>query len=142
MRPIDVHKTQEILDVLHPYLKWGLLGLYALMVLYVNRIVVKDPILRRWVLNSFNDEHNPNSASGKILTAFVFAQIIAFATVVAIIYSPSHLIPEYFLISILSFIAALYGIKMASKYLSPADQPEQKTEVEEVTKENNEDKKE
>lgn len=56
---------------------------------------------------------------------FIFSNLVALATVVAIIYSPNHLLPEYFLISILSFIAALYGIKMYSKYLSPTAPTEQ-----------------
>lgn len=111
---LDINRTKEILSILHPYLKWVALVVYALMFLYVNRIFVKDPILRKWLMASL--EERDGKASGKSITSFVFAKLIAISTVAAIIYSPAHLLPEYFLISLLTFVGGLYGVKVASKY--------------------------
>lgn len=111
---LDINRTKEILDLIHPYLRWGAIIIYALMFLYVNRIFVKDPILRKWLMASF--EERDGKASGKSITSFVFAKLIAFATIIAIIYAPNHLLPEYFLISLLTFVGGLYGVKVASKY--------------------------
>lgn len=111
---LDINRIKEILDLIHPYLRWGAIIIYALMFLYVNRIFVKDPILRKWLMASF--EERDGKASGKSITSFVFAKLIAFATIIAIIYAPNHLLPEYFLISLLTFVGGLYGVKVASKY--------------------------
>lgn len=111
---LDINRTKEILELIHPYLRWGAIIIYALMFLYVNRIFVKDPILRKWLMASF--EERDGKASGKSITSFVFAKLIAFATIIAIIYAPNHLLPEYFLISLLTFVGGLYGVKVASKY--------------------------
>ncbi len=116
MRPLDINKTQEWLEVLHPYLRWFMLAMYGAMFLYINRMFIKDPVLRKWVMASF--EETPNRSSGKSFASFVFTKIIAFATVVAIVYSPLHILPEYFLISLLAFVGGLYGIKIAGKYFS------------------------
>lgn len=102
------------MDVFHPYLRWIMLAMYAGMFLYINRIFIKDPVLRKWIMASF--EERDGKASGKSITAFVFAKLIAFATLVAIVYAPDHLLPEYFLISLLAFIGGMYGVKVASKY--------------------------
>lgn len=112
----DINKAKEWIDILHPYMRWLILISYGGLFLYINKIIIKDPILRKWILSSF--EESSGKASGKSITAFVFAKLIAFSTLVAIIYAPDHLLPEYFLISMLTFIASLYGIKMASKYFN------------------------
>jgi len=116
---VNIDKTKEILEIFHPYLRWLILAMYGAMFLYINRIFINDPILRKWIMASF--EENEGKASGKSITSFIFAKLIAFATVVAIIYSPNHLLPEYFLISLLTFVGGLYGIKVASKYFTPSD---------------------
>jgi hypothetical protein len=110
----DINKFKEFMDIFHPYLRWIMLAIYGLMFLYVNRIFIKDPILRKWIMASF--EERDGKASGKSITAFVFAKLIAFATLTAIIYAPNHLLPEYFLTGLLIFIGGLYGVKVASKY--------------------------
>lgn len=111
---IDINKTKEFMEIFHPYLRWIVLVMYGLMFLYINRIFIKDPILRKWLMASF--EERDGKASGKSITAFIFAKLIAFATLVAIIYAPNHLLPEYFLTGLLLFIGGLYGVKVASKY--------------------------
>ena len=116
---VNIDKIKEILEISHPYLRWLILAMYGAMFLYINRIFINDPILRKWIMASF--EENEGKASGKSITSFIFAKLIAFATVVAIIYSPNHLLPEYFLISLLTFVGGLYGIKVASKYFTPSD---------------------
>lgn len=107
-------KFKEFMDVFHPYLRWIMIATYALMFLYVNRMFMKDPILRKWLMSSM--EERDGRSSGKSLTGFVFVKLVAFATLCAIIYSPSHLLPEYYLISLLTFIGSLYGVKVFSKY--------------------------
>lgn len=113
---MDIDKIRELLSVLHPYLRWLILIMYGGFFLYINRIFINDPVLRKWVLASF-EEHD-GRASGKAITSFVFSKLIAFATLVAILYAPDHLLPEYFLISLLTFVGSLYGIKIASKYFN------------------------
>jgi hypothetical protein len=112
---LDVNRTKEILEIFHPYLKWVALVVYGLMFLYVNRIFIKDPILRKWLISSLQ-ETKDGGASGKSLSGFVLVQIIVFSSIAAIIYSPYHVLPEFMFISILTFVGSLYGIKVASKY--------------------------
>ncbi len=111
---IDVHKLQEIIALIHPYTRWITAGIYLGCFLYINRMFIKDPVLRKWVLASF--EETPGKSSGKSLTAFIFVHLVAFATFVAIMYSDKHLLPEYFLYAILGFVASIYGIKLAGKH--------------------------
>lgn len=112
---LDINRTKEILELIHPYLRWLAIIIYALMFLYVNRIFVKDPILRAWLLQSLQETKN-GGASGKSLSGFLLVQVIVFSSIVAIIYSPYHVLPEFMFISILTFVGSLYGIKVASKY--------------------------
>jgi hypothetical protein len=142
---INIDKTKELLELFHPYLRWFILIMYGAMFLYVNRMFINDPVLRKWIMASF-EEHD-GKASGKSITSFVFAKLIAFATIVAIIYAPNHLLPEYFLISLLTFVGGLYGIKVASKYFNSPDTSIPPPPIEEEKKEdkkedNKEDKKE
>jgi hypothetical protein len=112
---LDINRTKEILDLIHPYLRWAAIVIYALMFLYVNRIFVKDPILRAWLMQSLQETKN-GGASGKSLSGFLLVQVIVFSSIVAIIYSPYHVLPEFMFIGILTFVGSLYGIKVASKY--------------------------
>lgn len=122
---LDIEKTKEFIDLLHPYMKWLILIMYGCMFLYVNRVFIKDPILRKWIIASFEEQEG--RASGKAITSFVFAKLTAFATLTAIVYAPNHILPEFFLISLLTFIASLYGIKMASKYFTGGDTTQSQT---------------
>lgn len=116
---VDINKAKEWIDLLHPYMRWLMLVGYGGLFLYINKVIVKDPAMRKWILSSF--EESSGKASGKSITAFVFSKLIAFSTLVAIIYSPNHLLPEYFLVSLLTFVGGLYGIKLASKYFNGTD---------------------
>lgn len=112
---LDINKAKEILEIVHPYLRWLAIIIYALMFLYVNRIFIKDPILRSWLMQSLQETKN-GGASGKSLSGFVLVQVIVFSAIVAIIYSPYHVLPEFMFIGILTFVGSLYSIKVASKY--------------------------
>jgi hypothetical protein len=112
---LDINRIKEFLEIIHPYLRWLAIIIYALMFLYVNRIFVKDPILRSWLMQSLQETKN-GGASGKSLSGFLLVQVIVFSSIVAIIYSPYHVLPEFMFISILTFVGSLYGIKVASKY--------------------------
>ena len=115
---MDINKIREFIEVFHPFLRGAILFIYLSLFLFVNRMFVKDKELRASLMGSFMEN---GVASGKSITAFMLSSIIGFATVVAIVYADSHILPEYFLISILTFIASLYGIRMASKYLNNSD---------------------
>jgi hypothetical protein len=84
----------------------------AIFLFWFCRKFFKDPELKNFILGSLRDPVT-KVGSGKSLTAMMFSIVIAISTIFAVVYSPSHLLPDYFLIAILSFIAALYGIKMA-----------------------------
>lgn len=109
---MDKNQIVEYLEIARPYLRWSILAVYGLLFLYVNRLFLKDPILRAWILQSFQEG---GKASGKSLSGFIFVKLIAFATLCAIVYSPNHILPEFFLISLLTFVASLYGIKFATQ---------------------------
>lgn len=111
---IDINKTKEILELIHPYLKWIAIAAYGVIFLYINRMFIKDPVLRKWLMASL--EERDGKASGKSLSGFVLIQVLVFSSIVAIIYSPYHVLPEFMFISILTFVGSLYGIKVASKY--------------------------
>lgn len=104
------------LNIKHIYVLLLVL-IYSVGSFFVYRKIFSDPELKKFFLDSLR-ESNTGKASGKSLTAFLLSNIIGFATIIAVIYAPHHLLPEYFLISILTFVASLYGISMASKYVS------------------------
>jgi hypothetical protein len=113
----DVQKFKEVIEILHPYWKYIIFIAYMIGFLVVNKIFVTDPILRKWLIASL--EETPGKSSGKSITAFIFSKLIVISTLAAILYAPGHLLPDYFLISLLTFVGGLYGIKVASKYFTP-----------------------
>ena len=89
--------------------------IYAIIIIVFYIKVTKDNEFKNYFLESISEN---NKISGKSLTGFYFVQIIGLSTIVAVIYSPNHLLPEYYLISLLTFVGGLYGFKLASKYIS------------------------
>ncbi len=114
----DVQKFKEVIEILHPYWKYIIFVAYMIGFLIVNKIFVTDPLLRKWLIQSFQETPN-GGASGKSITAFIFSKLIVIATLAAILYAPNHILPDSFLISLLTFVGGLYGIKVASKYFTP-----------------------
>jgi len=104
------------LNMKHLYIFLLVLAYFVGSVLFYRKIF-SDPELKKFFLDSLR-ESNTGKASGKSLTAFLLSNIVAVATIIAVIYAPNHILPEFFLISVLTFIASLYGISMASKYVS------------------------
>jgi len=92
--------------------------IYITFLLVFHFKIKNDPELKSFFLDSLRENGKP---SGKSLTGMFLIQLIGFATIVAIIYAPDHLLPEYFLISLLTFIGGLYGMKVASKYINNGD---------------------
>lgn len=127
---IDIHKIEQGLGLIYPYTKVIILAIYGAILLYINKIFIKDPILRKWLMASFQE--TPNSgASGKSLTGFLFAQLISFATIVAIMYSDKHILPDSMYQSLLVLIGSIYGIKVASKYFNGDDNGGKGSDIEE-----------
>lgn len=102
------------LNIKHIYILILLLAYVACLIVFHFKIK-NDPELKAFFLDSLRENGKP---SGKSLTGFFLIQLIGFATIIAIIYAPDHLLPEYFLISLLTFIGGLYGMKVASKYVN------------------------
>ncbi len=95
--------------------------IYSIGSILVYRKIFSDPELKKFFLDSLRESNKhgcEGKPSGKSLTAFLLSNIMGFATIIAVIYAPHHLLPEYFLICVLSFVASLYGISMASKYFT------------------------
>lgn len=111
----NLHILSNI-NIKHLYILSLVLAYFLGSVLFYKK-VFGDPELKRFFLDSLR-ESNTGKASGKSLTAFLLSNIIGIATIIAVIYAPNHLLPEYFLISILTFVGSLYGISMASKYFT------------------------
>jgi len=107
----------DVFNIKHLYILILLLVYTAILIVFHIKMK-KDPELKAFFLDSLREN---GKASGKSLTGLFFVQIIGFASIIAIIYSPNHLLPEYFLISILTFVGGLYGMKVASKYVSTGD---------------------
>ena len=103
-------------DSAQPYFKYILFLIWIVGFIWVNRVFINDPLLRKWLIASL-EEKAGTGASGKSLTAFLFAQIIALASLVSIVYAPDHIMPEFIFISLLTFIASVYGIKLAGKFV-------------------------
>lgn len=127
-----------------------LLFVYALGSFLAYKKIFSDPELKKFFLDSLRESNKSGGCegkpSGKSLTAFLLSNIVGASTIIAVIYAPNHLLPEYFLISILTFIGGLYGISMASKYFtgggSGQPQPAQSTtETEEEKKKKEEESK-
>jgi hypothetical protein len=87
---------------------------YGIFLIWFYFKIFKDPKYNKFILGSLTDP-NTKEASGKSLTALMFSQLIMISTIFAIVYSDNHILPEYFLYSILGFIASVYGIKLAGK---------------------------
>lgn len=94
---------------------------YALFLIWFYFKIFKDPKYNKFILGSLTDP-NTKEASGKSLTALMFSQLIMISTIFAIVYSENHILPEYFLYSILGFIASVYGIKLAGRFADNKNQ--------------------
>lgn len=119
------------INIKHLYILSLVLAYFLGSVLFYKK-VFGDPELKRFFLDSLR-ESNTGKASGKSLTAFLLSNIIGIATIIAVIYAPNHLLPEYFLISILTFVGSLYGISMASKYFTGGNGKNNVTDTTTVT---------
>ena len=101
------------MSLIHPYLKHivllvvSVIGLIGAIVVF--RKCFNDEKFRIWILASLSKDNNVSSgSSGKALTGLLFAAIIALASIVSFIWTPTHLMPDYMFISLLSFIASLF----------------------------------
>jgi hypothetical protein len=99
------------------YLKYILYLIAIIAVVWVNRKLLTDPQLRKWLMGSF-EEANTHKASGKSLSAFIFCVVIALATLISIHYSKDHIIPEFIFWGVLGLITSLYGIKEVGRMVS------------------------
>lgn len=88
-----------------------------LMMVIVTYLFITDVKFRNWLMASW--EEKIGRASGKSLTAFSMSGLICAVVVVAVKYSEKHIIPEWMFFGLLAFVGGLYGIKVASKYVSP-----------------------
>ncbi len=118
MPSFDVQKFKEVVEILHPYWKYIIFIVYMGGFLWINKIFISDPVLRKWLIQSFQETPD-GGASGKSITAFIFSKLIVIATLAAILYSPNHILPDSLFWGILTFVGSLYGIKVASKYFTP-----------------------
>jgi len=105
------------MSLIHPYLKHTTLLIVLIFAFVLGIIVIrkafKDDKFRAWLMASLSVDNNvTKGSSGKSLSGFLFCLIIALASLVSFIWTPTHLMPEYMYISLLSFIAALYSIKL------------------------------
>ena len=109
----------QLIHSILPYLKYILAFIFIVIFALVNRAFLRNPELRRFMLASLSTENKVElGGSGKAFSGIVFSGVIAFASIMAVMYSPSHLLPDYMFISLLSFVAALYSIKLAGKFAS------------------------
>jgi hypothetical protein len=84
----------------------------AIFLIWFSRRFFKDEELKKFIIGSITDP-STKVASGKSLTAMILSMVVAISAIIAVIYSPSHILPDSFLNSILIFIASLYSIKVA-----------------------------
>lgn len=97
------------MEALQPYFKYILYLISILGFLWVNRIFITDPALRKWLMVSFEDENGRTSS--KNLSAFACTLSIIVGWFISIHYSQNHIAPEYYFWGLLSLICGLYGIK-------------------------------
>ena len=110
---------EHYIHSLLPYLKYIIAVIFIIIFAVVNRAFIVNPDLRNFLLSSLAVNNVVSQGgSGKAFSGFIFSGVIAFASIVAVLYSPLHLLPDYMFNSLLIFVAALYGIKMAGKFAS------------------------
>lgn len=96
-------------------MKYILYAISILGFLWVNKIFITDPELRKWLLQSFEDN---GKASGKSLSAFACTSAIVIGWFISIHYSEHHIAPEYYFWGLLSLVGGLYGIKEVGKVMT------------------------
>jgi len=140
--------TITILQNIQPYTKYIILFgfiIYVITSMWFCVRFFKDEKLRRWMLSSLsNDNIFEKGGSGKAFTAFLLSHVVAFSSVIAVVHSKDHELPDYMFIGLISFIAALYGIKMAGKFgnsgsISSTTTSTQSTTIEEIKEKKDED---
>lgn len=94
--------------------------LYLILILgflWTNRIFVQNLELRRWLMQSFEDD-TTGRASGKSLSAFICTTGLLVGWFISIHYGEDHVAPEYYFWGLLGLITSLYGIKEVGKVLN------------------------
>ena len=99
-----------------PYIKYILYAMSIAGFLWVNKIFITDPVLRKWLLQSFESDNG--RASGKSLSAFACTSALILGWFISIHYSKDHIAPEYYFWGILSLVGGLYGIKEVGKAMT------------------------
>ena len=108
-----------------PYLKYILYLIAIIGFLWVNKIFVTDPVLRAWLMASFEETvDGKNKTSGKAFSAFAVTCALVIGWFIAIHYGAKHLAPEYYFFGMLSYAGGMYGMKevgkvMTTKYTAP-----------------------
>lgn len=100
-----------------PYIKYILYLITIIGFLWINKIFIKDPELRKWLMQSFEDDATKR-ASGRSLSAFACTSALLMGWGIAIHYGENHTAPEYFFWGLLSLIGGLYGIKEVGKVMT------------------------
>lgn len=62
-------------------------------------------------------EETPGRASGKALTGFSLALVIIFACIIAIKYSPNHILPSEMFWGVCGLITSLFAVKSINRYI-------------------------
>lgn len=105
----------EIINIIHPYLKYILYLILISGFLYINKIFVTDLKLRSWIMQSMEEN---GRASGKSLSAFICTFGVMTGWFIAIHYGDKHTAPEYYFWGIVGLITSLYGIREVGKVMT------------------------
>lgn len=105
----------DFINLIHPYLKYILYLILIIGFLIINKIFVTNPELRKWIMQSFEEN---GRCSGKSLSAFLCTTAVMIGWFIAIHYGDRHTAPEYYFWGIIGLITSLYGIREVGKVMT------------------------
>lgn len=104
------------METIQPFLKYILYAISILGFLWVNKIFITNPELRKWLMQSFEDENG--RTSGKAFSAFTCTSAVVIGYFIAVHYGENHTAPEYYFWGMIGLVTSLYGIKEVGKVMT------------------------
>lgn len=99
-----------------PYIKYILYLISIAGFLWVNKIFITNPELRKWLMQSFEDENG--RTSGKAFSGFTCTTAVVVGWFIAVHYGKDHTAPEYYFWGMIGLVTSLYGIKEVGKVMT------------------------
>ena len=99
---------------------------YVLFTVIVILYLLKNQKYADFFIKTFLEKDKP---SGKAISAFIFVHLIVISTLSAIIFTTTHLVPEYMFYTISGLILSLYAVKAVTTLTGKKDSVDPRQDV-------------